>query len=202
MCTYIHIYIYTHIHIYIYVFIYLFIYLFVYLFIAANAEGLRRMSTEGTCQKGPNAGGGTQGPDVGQGTCTGRDKGSILHEHGAACLPRGGGWYLCVGVGVCVCVCVYAYIFKVVCVYLYIYIYTYIYIYIYIFIYLYIYIYIYVYIYIYGGGVAAIRMTSLGQHGGIKIWPLHDIVITNFVWCIACKREIGKGIVYCVIIVQ
>jgi len=33
-------------------------------------------------------------------------------------------------------------------------------------------------------------------------WPLHDIVITNFVWCIAYKRETEKGIVYCVIIVQ
>jgi len=33
-------------------------------------------------------------------------------------------------------------------------------------------------------------------------WPLHDIVITNIVWCIADKREVGRGVVYCPIIVQ
>jgi len=27
-------------------------------------------------------------------------------------------------------------------------------------------------------------------------WPLHDFVITNIVWCIACKREVGRGVVY------
>ena len=33
-------------------------------------------------------------------------------------------------------------------------------------------------------------------------WPLHDIVITNSVWCIAYKWEVGRGVVYCPIIVQ
>jgi len=28
-------------------------------------------------------------------------------------------------------------------------------------------------------------------------WPLHDIVITNIVWCSAYKREVGRGVVYC-----
>jgi len=33
-------------------------------------------------------------------------------------------------------------------------------------------------------------------------WPLHDIIITNSVWCIAYKREVGREVVYCPIIVQ
>ena len=33
-------------------------------------------------------------------------------------------------------------------------------------------------------------------------WPLHDIVITNIVWCIAYKREVGRGVLYCPITVQ
>ena len=33
-------------------------------------------------------------------------------------------------------------------------------------------------------------------------WPLHVIVITNIVWCIAYKREVGGGVVYCPIVVQ
>jgi len=32
--------------------------------------------------------------------------------------------------------------------------------------------------------------------------PLHDIVITNIVWCIAYTREVGRGVSYCSIIVQ
>jgi len=42
---------------------------------AADAEGLRRMP-KGTFEEGPNAGGGTQGPDVRQGARTGIDRGS------------------------------------------------------------------------------------------------------------------------------
>jgi len=33
-------------------------------------------------------------------------------------------------------------------------------------------------------------------------WPLHDIVVTNIVWCIAYTREVGRGVVYCGIDVQ
>jgi len=33
-------------------------------------------------------------------------------------------------------------------------------------------------------------------------WPAHDIVITNIVWCIAYKQEVGSGVVYGPIIVQ
>jgi len=33
-------------------------------------------------------------------------------------------------------------------------------------------------------------------------WPLHDIDMTNLVWHIAYKREVGKGVVYCPRIVQ
>jgi len=40
-----------------------------------------------------------------------------------------------------------------------------------------------------------------GGHPRVS-WPLHDIVITNIVWCIAYKREVGRGVVYCPIIVQ
>jgi len=29
------------------------------------------------------------------------------------------------------------------------------------------------------------------------VWPLHDIVITNIVWCIAYTREVGRGVVHC-----
>jgi len=34
------------------------------------------------------------------------------------------------------------------------------------------------------------------------VWPLHDIVITNIVWCIAYNRGVGRGVLYCVIIVR
>ena len=37
--------------------------------------------------------------------------------------------------------------------------------------------------------------------GGVN-WPLHDIAMTNSVWCIAYKREVGREVVYCPIIVQ
>jgi len=33
-------------------------------------------------------------------------------------------------------------------------------------------------------------------------WPLHDLVITNLIRCSAYKREVGRGVVYCLIIVQ
>jgi len=33
-------------------------------------------------------------------------------------------------------------------------------------------------------------------------WPLHDIVITNIVWCVAYKREIEGGVVCCPLAVQ
>jgi len=36
----------------------------------------------------------------------------------------------------------------------------------------------------------------------IMYWPLHDIGITNIVWYIAYKQEVGKGILYCPMIVQ
>jgi len=59
--------------------------------------------------------------------------------------------------------------------------------------------YIYTYIGADDGGV------SLGgaqqNQRGVR-WPLHDIVITNNVWCIVYKRKVGRGVVYCPIIVQ
>jgi len=33
-------------------------------------------------------------------------------------------------------------------------------------------------------------------------WSIHDIVVTNIVWCIAYKPEVGRGTVHCPIIVQ
>jgi len=32
--------------------------------------------------------------------------------------------------------------------------------------------------------------------------PVHDIVMTNIIWCIAYKREVGRGVLHCSIIVQ
>jgi len=37
---------------------------------------------------------------------------------------------------------------------------------------------------------------------GAVLWPLHDIVTTNIVWCIAYTREFEGGVVYCPNIVQ
>ena len=31
-----------------------------------------------------------------------------------------------------------------------------------------------------------------GTVGG-ECWPLHEIVITNIVWCLACKRDVEGG---------
>jgi len=30
----------------------------------------------------------------------------------------------------------------------------------------------------------------------VAAWPLHDTVITNIVWCMAYKQEVGGGVVY------
>ena len=35
-----------------------------------------------------------------------------------------------------------------------------------------------------------------------RSWPLHDIVITNIVRCMAYTREVRGGVVYCSIVVQ
>jgi len=35
-----------------------------------------------------------------------------------------------------------------------------------------------------------------------SIWPAYDIAITNIVWCIAYKRKVARGVVYCPIIVH
>jgi len=35
-----------------------------------------------------------------------------------------------------------------------------------------------------------------------SLWPLHDIVNTNIVWCMAYNSEVGGGVVYCAIVVQ
>ena len=51
-------------------------------------------------------------------------------------------------------------------------------------------------------------ITAVGERGltrhafGLGVWPLHDIVITNIVWYIAYKREVGRGAVDCTMIVQ
>ena len=37
---------------------------------------------------------------------------------------------------------------------------------------------------------------------GVVSWPFYDIAITNNVWCIAYTREVGRGALYCPIIVQ
>jgi len=36
----------------------------------------------------------------------------------------------------------------------------------------------------------------------IRTWPLHDIIFINTLWCIAYKREVGRGLVYCPKLVQ
>jgi len=45
-------------------------------------------------------------------------------------------------------------------------------------------------------------MGVANNRSGTVTWPLHDIVITNIVWCIAYKRAVGRGVLYCPIIVQ
>jgi len=34
------------------------------------------------------------------------------------------------------------------------------------------------------------------------IWPLHDIAITDMIWCMALKGRVGGGGVYCAMVVQ
>jgi len=36
----------------------------------------------------------------------------------------------------------------------------------------------------------------------VEIWPLHDIAIANIVWCIAYKRGVRTGGVYCAVVGQ
>jgi len=36
----------------------------------------------------------------------------------------------------------------------------------------------------------------------VATWPLHDIAITNILWCMAYKRGFGGGGVYCAMVVQ
>jgi len=40
------------------------------------------------------------------------------------------------------------------------------------------------------------------QKGRVAHWPLHDIVITDIVWCIVYKREVEGGVVYRPMVVQ
>ena len=51
------------------------------------------------------------------------------------------------------------------------------------------------------GFLAFSRWIYMFEHSA-RPSPLHDIVITNIVWCIDYKREFGGGVVYCRIIVQ
>jgi len=55
-----------------------------------------------------------------------------------------------------------------------------------------------VYLFVYG------RVLVLTAHymDEADVWHLHDIVMTNNVWCIAYTREVGRGALYCPIIVQ
>jgi len=49
---------------------------------------------------------------------------------------------------------------------------------------------------------SGIQQMQLDTARYVRIWPLHDIVIANIVWCITYKRESGEEVVYCPIIVQ
>jgi len=42
-----------------------------------------------------------------------------------------------------------------------------------------------------GGGVAAWSVMEAGVRDGVDIWPLHNIAITNIVWCMAYQRRVG-----------
>jgi len=56
-----------------------------------------------------------------------------------------------------------------------------------------------------GGGGEGVRLVRGGTPSsplGSDIWPLHEIFITNSVWCIVYKREFVGGVVYCPIIVH
>jgi len=39
-------------------------------------------------------------------------------------------------------------------------------------------------------------------HNEAMHWALHDIAIANIVWCVAYKRGVSWGVVYCALVVQ
>ena len=61
---------------------------------------------------------------------------------------------------------------------------------------------IYIYIYAVARAVSDALSQVEAEAEGVRaqVWHLQDIVITNIVWCIAYKREVGRGVLYCVII--
>jgi len=67
--------------------------------------------------------------------------------------------------------------------------------------YIYMWVCVYMYIVIYMNVICSFRLVYIIYEGGAP-WPLHDIVITNIVWCLAYKRAVGRGVVYCPRIVE
>jgi len=49
--------------------------------------------------------------------------------------------------------------------------------------------------------VCAVGRVSRFIWGGGVLRPTDDIVITNFVWCMAYKRGVGRGVVECAMVV-
>jgi len=52
-----------------------------------------------------------------------------------------------------------------------------------------------------GGAAGQSGAVAAAKNAG-ELWPLHNIVITNSVWCMAYKREVEGGGVYCAMVVQ
>ena len=48
----------------------------------------------------------------------------------------------------------------------------------------------------------ASHVKSIAPYPGVHHWPLHDIFIATIVCCVAYKREPGRGVVYCPIVVH
>jgi len=74
----------------------------------------------------------------------------------------------------------------------------------YVYIYRYMYIYKHIYVYTYNKCDTSIcsRDWWFSALERVEYWPLHDIVITDIVWCIAYKREVGRGVLYSPVIVN
>ena len=53
-----------------------------------------------------------------------------------------------------------------------------------------------------GTGASLLRSRARNGSGPGSTLALHDIVITNIVWCMAYKGQVRGGVVYCPIVVQ
>ena len=57
-------------------------------------------------------------------------------------------------------------------------------------------------IYLAAWGESRRRDPMAALRAGSPPWPLHDIAVSNFVWCMAYKRGVGGEVVSCVMVVR